>query len=163
MGHFVCCWPTKCCQSLWLHDVISTVYRHRDGIFCCLINCIERNDILIFLSHSQAGNNMGEVECSLQPIKRKQKITKWVKIKSDNYHFLNNNLLAGDVLTLCLPWPTRVGILHWGASAVEKPPLTVLVPLSITMLCPITPSCLLSGFMAGEEVELEEGSGKLAN
>ena len=156
MGHFICCWPTKCCQSLWLHDVISTVYRHRDGTFCCLINCIERNDILIFLSHSQAGNNMGEVECSLQPIKRKQKITKWVKIKSDNHHFLTNNLPAGDVLTLCLPWPTRVGILHWGASAVEKPPLTVLVPLSITMLCPITPSCLLSGFMAGEEVEVEE-------
>ena len=57
---------------------------------------------------------------------------------------------------MCLPWPTRVGILHWGASAVEKPPLTVLVPLSITMLCPITPSCLLSGFMAGAEGEGEE-------
>ena len=94
MGHFICCWPTKCCQSLWLHDVIFTVYRHRDGTFCCLINCIERNDILIFLSHSQAGNNMGEVDCSLQPIKRKQKITKWVKIKSDNHHFLTNNLLG---------------------------------------------------------------------
>merc|ERR1719336_1878423 len=66
---------------------------------------------------------------------------------------------------LCLPWPTRVGILHWGASAVEKPPLTVLVPLSITMLCPITPSCLLSGFMAGVEEEMEEdlNSRKLSN
>ena len=100
---------------------------------------------------------------SLQPITGKQKITKWIKIKSDNQHFLDNNLLAGGVLTLCLPWPTRVGILHWGASAVEKPPLTVLVPLSITMLCPITPSCLLSGFMAGAEMEVVEGSGKLSN
>ena len=42
--------------------------------------------------------------------------------------------------TLCLPWPTSEGILHLGVSAVLNPPFTVYVPLSITTLCPITPS-----------------------